>query len=66
MKALRVASRIVTGLYMLSVVCLVLAAGFWRDMAGIATYAFLIMLAIGGLMSVIEWRYRNSGRDEEP
>jgi hypothetical protein len=64
MKALRIVSRIVTGLYILSLICLVLAAAAWREMAGVASYAFFIMAAVGGLMTVIEWRYRNSRRDE--
>jgi hypothetical protein len=63
-KALRVVSRIVTGLYILSLICLVLAAAAWREMAGVASYAFFIMAAVGGLMTVIEWCYRNSRRDE--
>ena len=56
MKALRIVSRIVTGLYILSLVCLVLAAAVWREMAVVAAYAFFIMGAVGGLMCVIEWR----------
>ena len=64
MRALRLASRIVTGLYILSVVCLVLAAAVWREMAGVAAYAFFIMGAAAGMMSVIEWLYRNAGRDK--
>jgi len=64
MKALRIVSRIVTGLYILSLVCLVLAAAAWREMAGVASLAFCIMAAVGGLMTVIEWRYRSAGRDE--
>ena len=46
MKALRIVSRIVTGLYILSLVCLVLAAAVWREMAGVAAYAFFIMGAV--------------------
>lgn len=42
MRALRVVSRVVTSLYILSFVSLVLTAGAWREMAGIATYAFLV------------------------
>ena len=64
MKALRVVSRIVTGLYILSLACLVLAAAAWREMAGVATYAFFIMAAVAGLMTLVEWRYRDFGRDE--
>jgi len=66
MKALRIVSRIVTGLYILSLVCLVLAAAAWQEMLSVATYAFLIMLAVGVLMSVIEWRYRRSAGNDEP
>jgi hypothetical protein len=33
-------------------------------MAGIATYAFLVMLAVGVLMSAIEWHCRSARRDE--
>jgi len=66
MRALRVASKIVTGLYILSLVCLVLAAAAWREMAGVAAYAFFIMAAVGGLMCVIEWRYPMRGRRENP
>ena len=64
MKAPRIVSRFVTGLYILALVCLVLAAAAWREMAGVAFYALLIMAAVSGLVSVIEWRHRNSGRDE--
>jgi heme/copper-type cytochrome/quinol oxidase subunit 2 len=66
MNALLIVSRVVTGLYILSLVCLVLAAAAWREMVGVATYAFLIMLAVGVLMSVIEWRYRRSAGNDEP
>jgi len=66
MNALRIVSRVVTGLYILSLVCLVLAAAAWREMVSVATYAFLIMLAVGVLMSVIEWRYRRSVGNDEP
>jgi len=66
MKALRVASRVVTGLYILSLVCLLLTAAFWREMAGVAAYAFFIMAAVAGLMSLIEWRCRSDRRDDEP
>jgi hypothetical protein len=65
MRALRVVSRIVTGLYILSFVCLLLTAYAWREMAGIASYAFIVMVAVGALMSAIEWRYR-SARSDEP
>jgi hypothetical protein len=34
-----------------------------RD-GGIATYAFFIMAAVGGLMSVIEWRCHSAERRE--
>lgn len=64
MRALRVVSKIITGLYILSFVCLLLTAYAWREMAGIATYAFLVMLAVGVLMSAIEWRCRSARRDE--
>lgn len=57
MRALRVVSRVVTSLYILSFVSLVLTAGAWREMAGIATYAFLVLLVVGVLMSAIEWRW---------
>jgi hypothetical protein len=50
MRTVRVASRIVTGLYILSLVCLLLAAAAWREMVGVATYAFFIMATVGGLM----------------
>ena len=66
MKALRVAPRVVTGLYILSLVCLVLTAGFWREMAGVAAYAFFIMAAVAGLMCVVEWRWRSARRDDQP
>src|SRR5215510_6692727 len=66
MNALRIVSRVVTGLYILSLVCLVLAAAAWREKVSVATYAFLIMLAVGVLMSVIEWRYRRSVGNDEP
>jgi hypothetical protein len=64
MRVFRVVSRVVTGLYILSFVCLVLIVGAWRKMAGIATYGFLVMLAVGDLMSVIEWRWSSSGGDQ--
>jgi hypothetical protein len=64
MRALRVVSRIVTSLYILSFVCLLLTAYAWREMTGIATYAWLVMLAVGVLMSAIELRCRSAGRDE--
>ena len=64
MRALRVVSRIVTGLYIVSFVCLLLTAYAWPEMAGVATYAFLVMLAVGALMSAIEWRCRRYGKDE--
>jgi hypothetical protein len=64
MRVFRVVSRVVTGLYILSFVCLVLTVGAWRKMAGIATYGFLVMLAVGDLMSVIEWRWSSSGGDQ--
>jgi len=64
MRALRVASRIVTGLYILSFVCLLKTAYAWQEMAGIATYAFIVMVAVGALMSAVEWRCRSAGRDE--
>ena len=63
MRALRIISRIVTGLYMVSFVCLLLTAYAWPEMAGVATYVFLVVLAVGALMSAIEWRCRNAGRD---
>jgi len=66
MNALLIVSRVVTGLYILSLVCLVLAAAAWQEMVSVATYAFLIMLAVGVLMSVIEWRYRRSAGNDEP
>jgi len=64
MRALRIVSRIVTGLYILALACLVLAAAAWQEMAGIATYAFFIMAAVGGLMSVIEWCCQSAERRE--
>lgn len=45
-------------------VCLLLTAYAWPEMAGVATYAFFVFLAVGALMSAIEWRCRNAGRDE--
>ena len=65
MRVLRVISRVVTGLFILSFVSLVLTAGAWREMAGIATYAFLVLLAVGVLMSAIEWRL-GSGEGDRP
>jgi hypothetical protein len=64
MKALRIVSRIVTGLYILSAVCLVLAAAAWREMLGIATYAFIMVGLVNALMVAIEWLSRRYGRDE--
>ncbi len=64
MRALRVVSRVVTGLYILAFVCLVLTAGAWREMAGFATYAFLVLLAVGVLMSAIEWRWGRGEGDQ--
>ena len=64
MRALRVVSRIVTGVYFLSFVCLLLTTHALREMAGIASYAFLVMLAVSVLMSAIKWRCRRAGRDE--
>jgi len=58
MRGLRVVSRIVTGLYFLSFVCLLLTTHAWREMAGIASYGFLVMLAASVLMSAIKWRCR--------
>ena len=58
---LRVVSRLVTGLYILSFLCLLLTAYAWQEMVGIATYAFVIMCLVGALMSAIEWRYRREG-----
>ena len=58
MTALRVVSRIVTGLYFLSFVCLLLTTHALREMAGIASYGFLVMLAVSVLMSAIKWRCR--------
>ena len=58
---LRVVSRVVTGLYILSFLCLLLTAYAWRGLVGIATYAFVIMCLVGALMSAIEWRCRRSG-----
>ena len=60
-QSLRVFSRLVTGLYVLSFLCLLLTAYAWREMVGIATYAFVIMCLVGALMSAIEWRCRRSG-----
>src|SRR5262245_18879410 len=57
---LRVVSRLVTGFYILSFLCLLLTAYAWREMVGIATYAFVIMCLVGALMSAIEWRCRRS------
>jgi len=53
-------SRLVTGFYILSFLCLLLTAYAWREMVGIATYAFVIMCLVGALMSAIEWRCRRS------
>jgi hypothetical protein len=63
MRALRVVSRIVTSLYILTFLWLLLAAYAWREMVGVATNAFLVMLAVGAGMSVIEWRCRKVGSD---
>ena len=60
----RVVSRLVTGLYVLSFLCLLLTANAWQEMVGIATYAFVIMCLVGALMSAIEWRWRRYGKDE--
>jgi hypothetical protein len=65
-KARRIVSRIVTDLYMLTFVCLVMAAGVWGDrgIADVATYAFLILPAVGILLSAIEWRWHSARRNE--
>ena len=60
----RVVSRLVTGLYVLSFLCLLLTANAWQEMVGIATYAFVIMCLVGALMSAIEWRCRRYGKYE--
>jgi len=62
---LRIVSRLVTGLYILSFFCLLLTAYAWREMAGIATIGFVIMVVVGALMSAIEWRCRRYGKDEQ-
>jgi hypothetical protein len=51
---------------MLTFVCLVMAAGVWGDrgIADVATYAFLILPAIGILLSAIEWRWHSARRNE--
>jgi hypothetical protein len=66
MKALRLVARFVTGLYILSFVGLVLGAGAWRETAAeFMTDAFLVMLAVGIVVSAIELGCRRSaGRDE--
>jgi len=61
---LRVVSRVVTGLYILSFLCLLLTAYAWREMVGIATSAFVVMCLVGALMSAIEWRCHRYRKDE--
>jgi hypothetical protein len=58
MRALCAVSRVVTGLYILSLVCLVLTAGAWREMDGIATYP------VDLLTSAIEWRWGSGEGDQ--
>jgi hypothetical protein len=64
MKALRIVSRVVTTLYILSFLFLVLAAGAWRELVGVATYAFLAMMVVSVLMIAIERRGVGSRSDE--
>jgi hypothetical protein len=63
-QSVRVVSRLVTGLYVLSFLSLLLTAYAWREMVGVATYAFVIMCLVGALMSAIEWRCRRYGKYE--
>ena len=58
---LRVVSRVVTGPYILSFLCLLLTAHAWRELVGIATDAFVIMCLVGALMSTIAWRCAGLG-----
>jgi hypothetical protein len=64
MKALRIVSRVVTTLYILSFLFLVLAAAAWRELVGVATYTFLAMMVVSVLMIAIERRGVGSRSDE--
>ena len=57
----------VTGLYILSVVCLVLAAGAWREKAAdFVTELYLVLFAAGIVVTSIRWGCRRTARRDKP